>query len=1703
MPRATALRALAVAIFVTALCTALVHAQDPNDPPDEDPRAHPKFYFLYEGNNVPNGAYALFSSVDSKTSMCLKSRDVGSLAPGEKCCLLDISQQNLPPGRALAAFSSEGTNAQDHCLFAPEAVSVYSPSLDWMITKAEVGLVDDSDEDWDAYLSFTLTSPMVISRNRALFFDLGLSKVEGGVCQVYIKPLTDSSPSTSEGAYFWDTWLSSDMGAATIPWLPTKATLASGRSAASIVVDRTTKFQSITGYGFALTQATGQTLLDTKAAAPAQYAEILSALFSATNGLGVSIIRIPIGPCDFSVEGGFYDGTSFGDTSTGRTTLGAVSMPAADAKYVLPVLKDALAMGARFKLYFEAWSFPWWMMKLGSYYNWFGEHDPRHNDNAASYMVQAAAIWARQGFEIFGVGMINEPTMTFNDVDWKTAWGNGQGGGIGVRLFAEDAAVIAKGIKARLAGAGLAGTKVIGYAHNFDNPRDYVQKLLDLSGGAVDAISWHCYGGAPSVMLRFPTVQHFIGECTGFKPPSRDQYFGNGGNGLNNIYLDALDAGSGGVIEWNGVLEASSSNRKFSIPHEGCKDCRGMITSVERTKFGTACALPEYFNMRHYSPFLKEGSRRVGLRIDANKDCIVGHAFEDEKNNVVVVVHNRCDKPISISIGVDNSVYSHEMQQGSTTLRIAQTAMPMVTAHLGGASDAASCAIPNFSTSCNGDWCGAKLKSRAGHQGDRTGSTGLCIDAGADGPGGYFCYGENDNQKLDIIPDKANGATGFLRITHNQMCLEVSRRESGAPARFKACDDSNDQVWSFGADPAPGQPYVFRPVGSPDLCLDLESDGMIRPYPADNWIQGYRGFLENNNQHWDIVPHPLYTGFYHVAMGGKFGEPYRQCMALDHGKFEVGTRLVIQSCNLWKDTQIWMFESDGNPVNDINTRLWPGLRFRFKNKATPGLCAQIDHKWDTTDGIWSARNGVCGAGDNEVFEIVDRKMAAVGPAKCDSQFCDIQIKDATPYPGGLCIDILNGDVHHDNGDWVQGWHCFGESDNQRWNFIRDPTDPNDAEDSPDIEYIHIESVKNPGYCLGLWGGDEHHAGNDWSANGSQMVLTVCNLFSNAQKFKYTKEPTEGWRLTVKASGKCLDVDHNFDNNAKMFKLQQWDCGEADDGVGKCKQDQHQCGVVLTVNDYHTVSGNIVAGSGTELVVTLLPSTGENAVFSLADDGDGFMHISTADTLKCLKHNGETVELDICNQHKAEQKWQRTTLADWNGSFGWNMGALKTPDGKCLTAVASWAPMAALRVQDCYGGDDRRVYLQNWMPVPRDKVMKLEEGPMAAHYGAVGDAKIRGVNLGGLPRLPLFLSWLVIEPFITPALMLSAAPYGATDHYTFCKNDPNAQNKFRQHVDNFYSDQDLADLRASGINHFRLPVGFWDLIPLIGDEVEFAKCGNYIYAIKNMCRRAAAHDIKIMLDLHGAVGSQNGWDHSGRRGDKWPGTFLSNPDNMMRTVDAAGAIADLALSDECRVRFPPALGGKPSALWVRLNPMAEDYGPSEFVRSHFTSNVGYRFVMTDVHHYHIFVEGMMYWPDSALQENVCKFGDELAKTNDISRVTVGEWSAAVNDCDAPFIHQSQSFPNNEKAHFDKCEEYHWKDPGQRWPRDDGATADDHPQKLKSIINAQLAAYERGAGWFFWTAKTEGILYTSHQWDYLWLYRHDQRFMENVPKENKRC
>lgn len=75
----------------------------------------------------------------------------------------------------------------------------------------------------------------------------------------------------------------------------------------------------------------------------------------------------------------------------------------------------------------------------------------------------------------------------------------------------------------------------------------------------------------------------------------------------------------------------------------------------------------------------------------------------------------------------------------------------------------------------------------------------------------------------------------------------------------------------------------------------------------------------------------------------------------------------------------------------------------------------------------------------------------------------------------------------------------------------------------------------------------------------------------------------------------------------------------------------------------------------------------------------------------------------------------------------------------------------------------------------------------------------------------------------------------------------------------------ADLR-SGINTIRLPIGAWSLGPefISGTAFEpYAGVYNNSWTrVKNVIAKAAAYDLGVLVDLHGAAASQNGLPHSG-------------------------------------------------------------------------------------------------------------------------------------------------------------------------------------------------------------------------------------------------
>lgn len=95
---------------------------------------------------------------------------------------------------------------------------------------------------------------------------------------------------------------------------------------------------------------------------------------------------------------------------------------------------------------------------------------------------------------------------------------------------------------------------------------------------------------------------------------------------------------------------------------------------------------------------------------------------------------------------------------------------------------------------------------------------------------------------------------------------------------------------------------------------------------------------------------------------------------------------------------------------------------------------------------------------------------------------------------------------------------------------------------------------------------------------------------------------------------------------------------------------------------------------------------------------------------------------------------------------------------------------------------------------------------------------------------------------------------------------NARFVLERHWDSFIEQADFDYLAMIGINTVRLPIGFWSLGSAFCKETAFDSVSDvYKYAwprVVHAINMANNAGLGVLVDLHGAVGSQNGQSHSG-------------------------------------------------------------------------------------------------------------------------------------------------------------------------------------------------------------------------------------------------
>ncbi|KAF2800295.1 glycoside hydrolase family 5 protein [Melanomma pulvis-pyrius CBS 109.77] len=347
-------------------------------------------------------------------------------------------------------------------------------------------------------------------------------------------------------------------------------------------------------------------------------------------------------------------------------------------------------------------------------------------------------------------------------------------------------------------------------------------------------------------------------------------------------------------------------------------------------------------------------------------------------------------------------------------------------------------------------------------------------------------------------------------------------------------------------------------------------------------------------------------------------------------------------------------------------------------------------------------------------------------------------------------------------------------------------------------------------------------------------------------------------------------------------------------------------------------------------------------------------------------------------------------------------------------------------------------------------------------------KVRGVNLGG---------WFVLEPWINPSMFEDSA---AVDEYTLTQilGKDAAKSKLSQHWNSWITQDDFKQIAGAGLNHVRIPVGYWSVIARDGEP--------YVQGAYDVLGKALdwaqGAGLKVMIDLHGAPGSQNGFDNSGQLGGvSW----------------TQGDTVDFTLKVLNKIRNDHASHPAVSAIELLNEPM----GPSldiNTVKQFYMdgwgnlkdSNVAVTFhdafkgvdawgdwgagmwnLLLDTHHYEVFDNSQVAMSLSDHIGTACSFGDKMAGTG--KWTIAGEWTGGITDC-AKWLNGK-----GKGARYDgtlngapKVGDCTGKSTGTV-----GGLSSDDKNNIGRFIEAQLDAYEKATGWIFWTWKTEG----APEWD----------------------
>ncbi|GGZ50728.1 discoidin domain-containing protein [Streptomyces bluensis] len=403
----------------------------------------------------------------------------------------------------------------------------------------------------------------------------------------------------------------------------------------TIRIDDSVKYQEVQGFGAAMTDSSAW-LIDKLS--EADRTKLMQKLFDPSKGIGLSLLRSPMGATDFNASGNY----SYNDMPAGQTdpTLSHFSIQH-DEPYIIPALRQALSLNPSVKVMANPWSPPGWMKTSDSMIG--GTLKSEYTSALANYFVKFIQAYGEAGVPISYISPQNEPMGT---PSWP-----------GMFLSAYQESELIQELGKAFEANGIS-TKILAWDHNWDVPSYPETIFSDPAASEYTAgTGWHIYSGDPTSQAQvhndYPGKENYITEATGgVWQDSKQTAFSEA---LGTWIIKGVRNWANGVMLWNIALDPDLG--PLNSDTGGIPMCRGLLT-IDPADGRVSCNV-DYYALAHASKFVRPGARRIYSNT-FGEGSIENVAFQNPDGSKVLIAYNSgsAAKTFSVADGTQSFDYS-------------------------------------------------------------------------------------------------------------------------------------------------------------------------------------------------------------------------------------------------------------------------------------------------------------------------------------------------------------------------------------------------------------------------------------------------------------------------------------------------------------------------------------------------------------------------------------------------------------------------------------------------------------------------------------------------------------------------------------------------------------------------------------------------------------------------------------------------------------------------------------------------------------------------------------------------------------------------------------------------------------------------------------------------------------------------------------